>query len=73
MDRYDPLLLECCATRWTPAARVVGNAMRLCDGHNLLSDLFFCSRLQFLIEAGRIEADGRRDRLRDYVVRLAES
>jgi len=24
IDRYDPLLLECCTTRWTPAARVVG-------------------------------------------------
>jgi len=73
MDRYDPLLLECCTTRWTPAARVVGTAMSQCDGHNLLSDLFFCSRLQVLTDAGRIEADGSRDRLRDYAVRLAES
>lgn len=72
IDRYDPLLLECCATRWTPAARVVGTAMSRCDGHNLLSDLFFCSRLQVLIDAGRIEADGSRDRLRDYAVRLAD-
>jgi hypothetical protein len=72
-DRYDSLLLECCTTRWTPAARVVGTAMSRCDGHNLLSDLFFCCRLQVLIDAGRIEADGSRDRLRDYAVRLAES
>ena len=72
-DRYDPLLLECCSARWTPAARVIGTAMSRCDAHNLLSDVFFCSRLQGLIDAGRIEADGRRDRLRDYAVRRAES
>ena len=35
-----------------------------------MSDLFFSSRLQLLIDAGRIEADGRRDRLREYRVRL---
>lgn len=70
MDRYDPLLLECCRTRWTSATRVVGNAMSRCDGHNRMSDLFFCSRLQLLIDAGRIETDGSRDRLRAYRVRL---
>ncbi len=71
MDRYDPLLLASCSPTWTPAARVVGMAMSRCDGHNLMSDLFFSSRLQLLIHAGRIEADGRRDRLREYHVRLA--
>ncbi len=71
MDRYDPLLLECCGNLWTPAAHVVGAAMGRCDGHNLMSDLFFSSRLQVLIDAGRIEADGKRDRLREYAVRLA--
>jgi hypothetical protein len=72
-DRYDPLLLECCTTSWSPAARIVGAAMSRCDGHNLLSDIFSCSRLQVLIDAGRIEVDGSRDRLRDYAVRLAGS
>ena len=71
MDRYDPLLLEGCTTRWTPAARVVGTAMGQCDGHNLMSDLFFSSRLRLLIDAGRIEADGSRARLPEYAVRLA--
>jgi hypothetical protein len=71
IDRYDPLLLECCGAHWTSAARVVGTAMSRCDGHNLMSDLFFSSRLQRLIDAGRIEADGSRDRLREYAVRLA--
>lgn len=70
-DRYDPLLLESCTTHWTPAARVVGAAMGRCDGHNLMSDLFFSSRLQLLIDAGRIEAEGSRTRLREYAVRLA--
>jgi hypothetical protein len=69
--RYDPLLLEACGTSWTLAARVVGTAMSRCDGHNRMSDLFFASRLQSLIDAGRIEADGPRDRLREYAVRLA--
>jgi hypothetical protein len=71
MDRYDPLLLASCPPTWTPAPRVVGTAMSRCDGHNLMSDLFFSSRLQRLIDAGRIEADGSRDRLREYAVRLA--
>jgi hypothetical protein len=70
MDRYDPLLLECCGTRWTSAARVVGTAMSRCDGHNRMSDLFFSSRLQLLIDTGRIETAGSRDRLREYAVRL---
>ncbi|MEA3278546.1 MAG: DUF3658 domain-containing protein, partial [Pseudomonadota bacterium] len=73
MDRYDPLLLASCVSTWTRAPRVVGTAMSRCDGHNLLSDLFFSSRLQVLIDAGRIDADGRRDRLREYAVRLAEA
>jgi hypothetical protein len=71
MDRYDPLLLASCPTAWTPARRVVGTAMSRCDGHNLMGDLPFSSRLQLLIDAGRIEAGGRRDRLREYAVRLA--
>jgi len=71
MDRYDPLLLASCPPIWTPAPRVVGTAMSRCDGHNLMSDLFFSSRLQLLIAAGLIESDGNRDRLREYVVRLA--
>jgi hypothetical protein len=71
MDRYDPLLLTSCSPTWTPAPRVVGMAMSRCDGHNLMSDLFISSRLQLLIDDGRIEADGSRDRLREYRVRLA--
>jgi len=70
MDRYDPLLLTSCPPTWTPAPRVVGTAMSRCDGHNRMSDLFFSSRLQLLIDDGRIEADGSRDRLREYRVRL---
>jgi hypothetical protein len=70
MDRYDPLLLASCPPTWTSGPRVVGTAMSRCDGHNRMSDLFFSSRLQRLIDAGRIEADGRRHRLREYRVRL---
>jgi hypothetical protein len=71
MDRYDPVLLEACPSAWTPAARVVGAAMGRCDPPNLMSDLFFANRLQVLIEAGRIESEGPRFRLRDYLVRRA--
>ncbi|MEA3274262.1 MAG: DUF3658 domain-containing protein [Pseudomonadota bacterium] len=56
--RYDALLLESCAPTWTPAPRVVGTAMDRCDEHNRMSDLFFSSRLQVLIDAGAVEADG---------------
>jgi hypothetical protein len=72
-DHYDQLLLASCTDDWTPAPRVIGNAMGRCDGHNLMSDLFFSCRLQHLIDSGRIEADGDRSRMRDYAVRLAEA
>ena len=71
LDRYDPLLLTSCTSEWTLAPRVIGLAMSRCDDHNLMSDLFFSCRLQHLIDAGRIEADGNRSRMRDYAVRLA--
>ena len=37
---------------------------------NLLNDLFLSSRLQALLDAGLIEADGLRTTMRDYSVRL---
>jgi len=73
LEWYDPQLIASCPTDWTPAARVVGAAMGRCDSHNRMSDLFFASRLQVLIDAGHVEALGRRDRLREYTVRRAES
>jgi hypothetical protein len=69
IDSYDPLLAESCPPSWTPAARVVGAAMKRCGPRNPMSDLFFSSRLQVLIETGRVEADGPRRRLREYRVR----
>jgi hypothetical protein len=69
IDHYDPLLAESCPRSWTPAARVVGTAMKRCGPRNPMSDLFFSSRLQVLIETGRVEADAPRHRLRDYRVR----
>jgi hypothetical protein len=47
--------------------------MALCDPHNLMSDLFFASRLQILIDAGYVEANAERTRLGAYAVRLARS
>ncbi|MGD8555791.1 MAG: DUF3658 domain-containing protein [Chromatiales bacterium] len=73
LDYYDHLLLASCTSDWTLAARVIGLAMSRCDGHNLMSDLFFSCRLQYLIDIGRIEADGNRSRIRDYAVRLVEA
>ncbi len=72
-DRYDPLLMECCTTAWSPAVRIVGTAMSRCGEHNLMSDIFFSNRLQVLIDAGRVEADGPRHRLREYAVRLVQT
>ena len=72
LDRYDPLLLSCCTSERVMAARVIGLAMSRCNRHNLMSDLFFTWRLQHLIDAGQIEADGDRSRICDYVVSLAD-
>jgi hypothetical protein len=69
---YDRLLLESCTNSWLPAARIIGAAMGRCDKNNLMSDLFFSCRLQILIDAGRIKADGVRNQLRGYSVRLVE-
>ncbi|HEX5328234.1 MAG TPA: DUF3658 domain-containing protein [Acetobacteraceae bacterium] len=70
-DHYDPLLLDACAPGWQAAARVVGDAMARCDGRNRMSDAFFCSRLQHLIDTGWIEVTGERRRVAEYQVRLA--
>jgi hypothetical protein len=69
VDHYDPLLLAACGPDWHTAARVVGNALGLCDAPNHMSDLFFAASLEALIEAGRIEASGPRASLRDRLVR----
>ena len=45
--------------------------MGRCDRRNLVSDLFFGSRLQLLIDNGRVESGGPRNRLREYAVCLA--
>lgn len=71
-DYYDPLLKACCPGDWTPAARVVAAAMARCDAHNRMSDLFFSSRLQILIDSDQVAAQGPRRRLADYAVRLIE-
>jgi hypothetical protein len=70
-DRFDPLVLRACGSEWRPAAGVIGSAMANCEAHNLASDLFLTSRLQRLIDHGRIEALGPRKTLHDYWVRLA--
>lgn len=73
IDRYDDLLLHACPTAWTPAARLVGTAMAACDPANLMSDLFFSSRLQALMIAGRIAHDKPRTTLSGYSVRLVSN
>jgi hypothetical protein len=55
---HDNFILSCCPDEWTPAARVVGNAMGRSDPRNAFSDMFVASRLQHLIAAGLVE--GRR-------------
>jgi len=73
IDRYDPVLIGSCSPTWTPAPRIVGTAMGRCGERNAMSDLFWTSRLQVLIDSGRIEADGPRHRLREYAVRRVQA
>lgn len=69
VDHYDGLLLKACGTSWSRAMRVVGTAMGCCDPANSLSDLFFVSRLQALIAAGKIQADGPQNSIRYYAIK----
>ena len=71
MDYYDGLLLEACSIEWTLAARIIGIAMGGCDPANSMSDLFFSTRLQALIAAGEIQADGPQSSIRYYSIRCA--
>ncbi len=73
IDRYDSVLIDSCSPTWTAAPRIVGTAMGRCGERNAMSDLFWSSRLQVLIDSGRIEADGPRYRLREYAVRLVQA
>lgn len=58
IDFHDGMLLDCCPTHWTRAARVVGDAMGRRDLRNRLPDIFFAARLDALVQTGRIEARG---------------
>ena len=69
MDYYDSLLLGACSNEWTLAARIIGIAMGGCDPANSMIDLFFSTRLQALIAAGEIQADGPQSSIRYYSVR----
>ena len=71
LDYYDGLLLEACSNEWTLAARIIGIAMGHCDAANSMSDLFFSARLQALIAAGEIQADGPQSSIRTYSIRCA--
>ena len=73
MHVHDNFLLACCPTRWQLAARLVGETMaKACPPH-CLGDVFWNMRLQCLIDAGLIEADGERVGLRNYRVRRRQS
>lgn len=73
IDQCDPLLFGSCGPDWRPAMQVVGEAMGLYDGQNLLSDVFFVARLGSLIEGGHIEACGPPGALKHCSVRLRPS
>lgn len=70
-DAYDAQLLAACPSEWRRAARAVGEAMGACDPDNKMSDLFFSTRLQHLIESGEVEVEGDLRDLRSYRVRRA--
>ncbi|KVD66230.1 hypothetical protein WI87_30845 [Burkholderia ubonensis] len=69
MSAYDELILEQCTTHWQLAARVVGITMSKLDPRNGQSDAFLFSRLQQLIDDGRVVVDGPRTNMRAYRVR----
>ncbi|AKZ63742.1 hypothetical protein F506_14665 [Herbaspirillum hiltneri N3] len=70
MNVHDDLLLACCSGQWQRAVAVVGEAMGRVDQRNAQGDVFWSSRLQYLVDSGRIEADGERVALGAYRVRL---
>lgn len=70
VDYYDNLLMRCCSTEWTYAAKIVGETMGRCDTNNLIGDVFLTSRLQHLIDNGMVKYKGERKSLREYWVRL---
>lgn len=57
----DQSVLDHCPFDWTKWYHVIGSAMDDCDGHNLISDVFFGWRLHCLVEAGKIELRGTPD------------
>ncbi|WP_233801075.1 DUF3658 domain-containing protein [Paraburkholderia sp. HP33-1] len=60
LDAYDDWLLNRCTTYWRPTQIIVGELMeqmRQHDPRNGKGDAFWASRLQQLVEDGRIEAD----------------
>lgn len=70
---HDDFILSCCPYEWMLAARVVGEAMGRSDPRNALDDMFVASRLQHLIAAGLVDAEGPRRMLRDYWVRRRQA
>ncbi|HVI45720.1 MAG TPA: DUF3658 domain-containing protein [Chitinophaga sp.] len=71
LSAHDDLLLQSCSRSWKTAARVIGNAMGLCDPRNGLGDAFLSSRLEHLIVSGRIKADAPRTSMGAFRVKLA--
>lgn len=69
LDFYDDLLLSSCPKRWTPVARVVGEAMGRCEEHNLLGDVFLTGRLKQLIASNSVDVHGPQENLRTFKVR----
>ena len=69
IDHYDAYILSFASGEWKRAVRVVGMCLGDADRHNLIGDMFFSWRLQQLIDAGQLEADGDRSEMRAYRVR----
>lgn len=70
ISAHDDLLVKARTLEWRQANRVVGDAMGAGDPRNSPGDVFLCSRLQHLIDAGQIEADAPRTVMSAYRVRL---
>lgn len=73
---YDERLLSRVPVKWGKSARIVGEVMRMHDGHpcpHQVTDYFLASRLRALADARRIESHGDLRQIRFSEVRLPQS
>lgn len=69
-DHFDNYVMSFVTRDWERAVRIVGNCLGHSIDENMISDAFFEWRLQTLLGAGKLEAQGDLSRMNGYQVRL---